>query len=312
MMKKTKDSIELGLAVLFILILVVSFVVFQSSNLSLVSDSGETYLSYDCGDTLTTYFSFAKQSCVEYGVEGGTCSPNEEKIGYDTQTSCSNAGGIWDECPQCPQGLICAKSVCEPSCSLPGTCALDVDASSCYEFKDFQKQPDKYSCYANNPTIPAESYERNNETYYRCSGEYVRDDTECVPEVPIIMCDKEVYDVYNPNTGACERTAEEGYYCSNGEKAEFDSDEGRYICTKEISKSRTCANNQLYDSVNKRCVDELDVYVPSTGEKKVVDQFDIQNELLYENTINTTAFYILVILLAIFFILGGVYLYVKR
>jgi hypothetical protein len=295
-----KDTLAWMLVLLFFSLVISAIMVLNTTSLSTIDTDGTTYLSYDCGDTLTSYFSFSKQSCVEYGVQGIQCTINEIETSY-TKSECSQKGGIWDECPQCPQGLICAKSVCQAQCNLEGMCELPVDSSVCYDFGNNPKQPTKTSCYADNPTIPAEQYERNNQTYYRCTGDYIRDGNDCIPEVTLQICDEEIYDRYNLDTQKCERTPSLAWYCSDGKKAEFDDQEKRYICENPISQIRFCDRGQLYDSVNNQCVDELEVVID--GENQTIDKTEVKNTLYYENSINTTAFYALIVLFIIFILM---------
>jgi len=80
-------------------------------------------INVDCGSN-SCFYSVDRNICSCYTQNEFVC-PTGFTLKQPTQTQCTQIGGTWQICPQCPIDKICPSEICSPQCSIGQKCTWD-------------------------------------------------------------------------------------------------------------------------------------------------------------------------------------------
>lgn len=183
-------------------------------------------IQYDCGSVTATY-DVDRNVCVEYVKDEFTCKDGAT-LYKPSQTECSQNGGVWQNCPQCPDGKVCPVSICEARCSVGIACVTE--------------SPVIEMCKNANATISS-------------SGKCVIYNEE-VPQT-IQVCPSNTK--YDKSIGKCVEQYETIQTCSDGTEPTINPITTQKECVVTVTKFKSCPATQVYDQVADRCADSVQI-----------------------------------------------------
>jgi hypothetical protein len=260
---KTIWTIGLGIAAILLVILFLNTLGVFSSLSVTTSIDGDIKI---CADS-TCFYRADSDECLCPTTTALDCVEPYVLDQPSGATECLAEGGIWDECPQCPQGRICSSSICEPLCSKGQVCIYDNPLKNeCYDDEKVRRDG---SCEVLGDKVEPLYQDENSISCPSGSENVGVDDCRILLDTLYLCGDDNP--TYNQRNEVCEQTFEPRVTCKDGSEPSFDTITLKDKCYNTDFTSQELFG-EVYDPIEEQFIDaaEVEIETQESGVRPII------------------------------------------